>query len=95
MNNCRMMSSEKNGKIFSRKRKYHPWLSWRTGKKYRYEKGDWEREIQPIVNELCKEYGLSIQDVEIETEEKVPKKWDKPLKEHEFLFFRRLVMIMI
>ena len=52
-------------------------VSWRTGKKYRYEKGDWAREIQPIVNELCKEYGLSIQDIEIGTEEKPLKKWDK------------------
>lgn len=52
-------------------------VSWRTGKKYRYEKGDWAKEIQPIVNELCKEYGLSIQDIEVGTEEKTPKKWDK------------------
>ena len=33
-----------------------------------YEKGDWAREIQPIVNELCKEYGLSIQDIEVDIE---------------------------
>lgn len=52
-------------------------VSWRTGKKYRYEKGDWAREIQPIVNELCKEYGLSIQDIEVGAKEKEPKKWDK------------------
>ena len=52
-------------------------VSWRTGRKYRYEKGDWAREIQPIVNDLCKEYGLSIQDIEIGTKEKEPKKWDK------------------
>lgn len=52
-------------------------MSWRTGKKYRYEKGDWAKEIQPIVNELCKEYGLSIQDIEVGTEEKPLKKWDK------------------
>ncbi len=52
-------------------------VSWRTGKKYRYEKGDWAKEIQPIVNELCKEYGLSIQDIEVGAEEKTPKKWDK------------------
>ena len=38
--------------------------------------GDWARGIQPIVNELCKEYGFSIQDIEIGTE-KEPKKWDK------------------
>jgi len=52
-------------------------VSWRTGRKYRYEKGDWAREIQPIVNELCKEYGLSIQDIEVGTKEKEPEKWDK------------------
>lgn len=52
-------------------------VSWRTGRKYRYEKGDWAREIQPIVNELCKEYGLSIQDIEIGTKEIEPKQWDK------------------
>ncbi len=52
-------------------------VSWRTGKKYRYEKGDWARKIQPIVNELCKEYGLSIQDIEVGTKEKEPEKWDK------------------
>ena len=52
-------------------------VSWRTGKKYRYEKGDWAREIQPIVNELCREYGLSIQDIEVGTKEKTLKKWDK------------------
>ena len=51
-------------------------VSWRTGRKYRYEKGDWAREIQPIVNDLCREYGLSVQDIEIGTE-KEPKKWDK------------------
>lgn len=51
-------------------------VSWRTGKKYRYEKGDWAKEIQPIVNELCKEYGLSMQDIEVGTEKEI-KKWDK------------------
>ncbi|MDT2481319.1 relaxase/mobilization nuclease domain-containing protein [Enterococcus avium] len=33
-------------------------------KKYRYEKGDWARDIQPITNRLCEEYGLSIIDIE-------------------------------
>ncbi len=37
-----------------------------TGKKYRYEKGDWAKEIQPITNRLCKEYGLATIDVELE-----------------------------
>lgn len=30
-----------------------------TGKKFRYEKGDWAKYIQPITNRLCEEYGLS------------------------------------
>ncbi len=34
-------------------------VSFRTGKKYRYEKGDWAKKIQPITNRLCEEYGLS------------------------------------
>lgn len=29
------------------------------GHKYHYKKGDWERYIQPIVNDLCREYDLS------------------------------------
>ncbi len=34
-------------------------VSFRTGKKYRYEKGDWAKKIQPVTNRLCEEYGLS------------------------------------
>lgn len=41
-------------------------VSFLDGKKYRYEKGDWARDIQPITNRLCKEYGLSIIDIEEE-----------------------------
>ena len=32
------------------------------GYKYRYEKGDWERSIQPLVNRICEKYGLSTID---------------------------------
>lgn len=39
-------------------------VSFVSGKKYRYEKGDWARDIQPITNRLCEEYGLSIIDIE-------------------------------
>ena len=39
-------------------------VSFIDGKKYRYEKGDWARYIQPITNRLCQEYGLSIIDVD-------------------------------
>lgn len=34
-------------------------VSFRTGNKYRYKKGDWAKYIQPITNRLCEEYGLS------------------------------------
>ena len=33
------------------------------GTKYHYKKGDWEKEIQPITNMLCEEYGLSILEI--------------------------------
>lgn len=32
-------------------------------RKYHYKKGDWEKEIQPITNRLCEEYGLSILEI--------------------------------
>lgn len=32
------------------------------GYKYRYEKGDWERYIQPLVNEICTKHGLNTLD---------------------------------
>lgn len=34
-------------------------VNFQTGRKYRYEKGDWARGIQPITNRICQEYGLS------------------------------------
>lgn len=42
-------------------------VSFLDGSKYRYEKGDWLREIQPITNRLCKEYDLSVIDLEEES----------------------------
>lgn len=30
-----------------------------TGRKYRYEKGDWETSIQPITDEICKKHALA------------------------------------
>ena len=35
-----------------------------TGNKYRYEKGDWQKYIQPITNRLCEEYGFSTVSLE-------------------------------
>ena len=34
-----------------------------NGRKYHYKKGDWEKEIQPITNKLCEEYGLSVLEI--------------------------------
>ena len=45
-------------------------VSFVDGKKYRYEKGDWAKYIQPITNKLCQEYGLSIIDVDDSSKEK-------------------------
>ena len=45
-------------------------VSFVDGKKYRYEKGDWAKYIQPITNRLCEEYGLSIIDVDDGSKEK-------------------------
>ena len=39
-------------------------VSFIDGHKYRYEKGDWAKEIQPITNRLCEEYGLSTIEIE-------------------------------
>lgn len=35
-----------------------------TGKKYRYEKGDWAKYMQPITNRICEKYGLSTITIE-------------------------------
>ena len=45
-------------------------VSFVDGKKYRYEKGDWAKEIQPITNRLCEEFGLSTIDIETDKNEK-------------------------
>lgn len=33
-------------------------VSFRDGRKYRYKKGDWEKEIQPLVDRFCEERGF-------------------------------------
>lgn len=42
-------------------------VSFRDGKKYHYQKEDWEKYIQPITNRLCKEYGLSTIELDEES----------------------------
>ena len=55
-------------------------VSFRTGKKYRYEKGDWFKYIQPITNRLCKEYNLSTIDIEEGREESGKEKIDNSVR---------------
>ena len=54
-------------------------VNFRTGRKYRYEKGDWEKYIQPITNRLCEEYGFST--IELESDklkvDDTHKQWDE------------------
>lgn len=38
-------------------------VSFRDGRKYRYQKGDWARKVQPLTNRLCEEYGLSTMEI--------------------------------
>lgn len=49
-------------------------VNFLTGRKYCYEKGDWAKVIQPITNRLCKEYGLSTIEIEMEPERKEEEK---------------------
>ncbi len=39
-------------------------VSFLDGYKYHYDKGDWKRDIQPIINRLCASHGLSVIDVD-------------------------------
>ncbi len=39
-------------------------VNYQNGRKYRYEKGDWAKKIQPVTNRLCEEYGLSTIEIE-------------------------------
>lgn len=41
-------------------------VNYLNGKKFRYERGDWAKIIQPVTNRLCKEYGLSTIDIDME-----------------------------
>ncbi len=38
-------------------------VSFVTGLKYHYANGDWRKSIQPVVNDICRRYGLSEIDV--------------------------------
>lgn len=50
-------------------------VSFVDGKKYHYSKGDWEKEIQPITNRLCAEYGLSVIEIDGEKANTEMQEW--------------------
>lgn len=52
-------------------------VSFVDGRKFHYKKGDWERDILPITNELCKEYGLSILEVDGEKANDERDEWNQ------------------
>ncbi len=45
-------------------------VSFETGTKYDYRKGEWKRRMQPLTNKLCSEYGLDIMPAEYAREPK-------------------------
>lgn len=50
-------------------------VSCMSGRKFRYEIGDWEKYIQPLTNRLCEEYGLSLIEISDESKEKREPMW--------------------
>lgn len=47
------------------------------GLKYRYEKGDWEKYIQPRVDKLCEKYGLKTLEVNVSKADNKTREWDQ------------------
>lgn len=45
-------------------------VSFETGAKYDYRKGEWKRRMQPLTNKLCAEHGLDIMPAEYAKEPK-------------------------
>ena len=56
-------------------------VSFIDGKKYRYEKGDWAKIMQPVLNSLCKKYGLSELEIGEEKNKENSKEKNKDSKE--------------
>lgn len=62
-------------------------VNMNTGKKYEYKKGDWKHQIQPITNQLCEKYGLSIMPAEYSKDpvNMNRKQWEKERSWGEFI----------
>ena len=56
-------------------------VSFVTGLKYHYAKGDWKKELQPVVNAICRKYGLS--EIDVNTKSKNHNKsYNRWLQDH-------------
>ena len=51
-------------------------VCFKNGLKFRYKKGDWKKAIQPLVNRLCKEYGLQTLELE-DNKQKKYREWNE------------------
>ncbi len=51
-------------------------ISFVTGLKYHYKKNDWANEIQPIVNRICMEHGLSTVEIDKDEPHDRYKEWN-------------------
>lgn len=60
-------------------------IDMKEGYKYHYKKGDWAKNIQPIINEICNKYGLSGIDLNLDDDFRLShrsKSYKKWLEEH-------------
>ncbi|MBO5486148.1 MAG: relaxase/mobilization nuclease domain-containing protein [Eubacterium sp.] len=61
-------------------------VNYKTGRKYRYKKNDWEKILQPLLDRLCAERGLhKLEDDTGKTlEEHAAERWRKKMKPDNF-----------
>ena len=52
-------------------------VSFVTGRKYHYKKNDWATYIQPVINRLCEEHGLSIIEIDPNEEHTRYQEWNE------------------
>lgn len=66
----------------------------KTGKKFEYKKGDWERKIQPLVNEICSSYGLSTLDIQAARNKKEEKKLEREKSQRDQMIQKDLEKVL-
>lgn len=63
-------------------------VNFKNGRKFRYEKGDWARYIQPITDEICQKYGLHT--LEMDTGKTLKEYEEQQRQEERRRYFNRL-----